>query len=145
MLYILSQKFTIFIRTLKFLLFFQLIHFTIYVPSTFRGILCVCTQYLLEPIPGNNISCTIGFYFKLRNEAGMRLSPWLLMSFCRGWTNAVRPKRKKKGRKKESATVQQDKNDYFADNMNQLQKDKKINWKSLFNNKKCKWGKKEIY
>lgn len=57
--YCISQKFTIFIRTLKFLLFFQLIHFTIYVPSTFRGILCVCTQYLLELIPGNNISCTI--------------------------------------------------------------------------------------
>ena len=44
---------------------------------------------------------------------------------------AVRPNRKKKGRKKESAIAQQDKNDYFADDMNQLQKDKKINWESL--------------
>jgi len=48
------------------------------------------------------------------------------LSFCKGWANAVRPNRKKKGRKKESAIAQQDKNDYFTDNMNQLQKDKKI-------------------
>lgn len=138
--YFISQKFTIFIRTLKFLLYFSINTLYYLCFFYFWGILCVCTQYLLELIPGNNTSCTTGFYSKLRNEAGMRLSPWLLRSFCKGWANAVRPNRKKKGRKKESAIAQQDKNDYFADNMNQLQKDKKINWESLFNNKKCKWG-----
>ena len=49
--YFISQKFTIFIRTLKFCYIFQLMHFTIYVSSTL-GVFCVCDTVPAGTNPG---------------------------------------------------------------------------------------------
>ena len=139
--YFISQKFTILIKILKVLVYFSINKFIIYVFHTFLVCVCVhaCTQYLLELMVCNSTSCTTGFYFKLRNETKMHLSSWLLTSFCKGWANAVRPKRKKEG-KKETAAVQKDKMTILQIISINFENTRKSAGKTYSTNKKYMWG-----